>query len=128
METPGSPFRRRLPPASPAVLAAEAAVQRAWLVEHGVPAEETALDFDHAFRMAGRLVAEGPLVPEVMDGLREIDMVPGGTSGGESAERWTEQVLFDDDGWARARHLARRVLVTEPGDRQQPLPRITVVR
>jgi hypothetical protein len=109
-------------------LAADARAQSAWLVEHGVMTDEIALDFDHAFRMAEALVAEGRLVGGVMADLREIDAILTGMSGGDNADRWTREALSTDEGWARARRLARRVLVAERGEWQLPLPEITVIR
>ncbi|MFD7446947.1 hypothetical protein [Streptomyces sp. NPDC059909] len=54
--SPDSSFRRLLIE-SLTLLAAGAAAQVAWLDEHDVVADEIALDFDHAFRMAEHLVA-----------------------------------------------------------------------
>ncbi|WP_370417011.1 hypothetical protein AB8O64_00120 [Streptomyces sp. QH1-20] len=59
MEIPDPSFRRRLLIESLTVVAAEASVQVAWLDRHGVLADEIALDFGDAFRMAGRLKEEG---------------------------------------------------------------------
>ncbi|MFD8522252.1 hypothetical protein ACFV2D_19865 [Streptomyces capillispiralis] len=91
-------------------------------------ADEIALDFDHAFRMAEALAAEGHLARGVMGDLREIHVVLSGMSGGENADRWTRDALFTDEGWALARRLARRVLVAERGTWQQPLPEVSVIR
>ncbi|MFF8934573.1 hypothetical protein ACF08O_07495 [Streptomyces paradoxus] len=68
-----------------------------WLFRHAVMTDEIALDFDHSFRMAETLVAEGQLAREVVADLREIDVNLSGMSGGENAERW-----------ALARRLARQ--------------------
>ncbi|QWA25989.1 hypothetical protein KJK32_00350 [Streptomyces sp. JCM17656] len=110
------------------MLAADAQTQVAWLVKHGVMTDEIALDFDHALRMAEALVAEGQLAGEVTADLREIDVILGGMSDGENTDRWTSDALAADEGWAQARRLARRVLVAELGEWQQPLPDITVIR
>ncbi len=98
------------------MLAADAPVQVAWLVRHAVAADEIALDFDHAFRMAEALVDEGQLAPGVMADLREIERILNGMSGGENADRWTREALSTDEGWALARQLARRVLIAEWGE------------
>jgi hypothetical protein len=110
------------------VLAADAQIQVTWLVRHAVMTDEIALDFDHAFRMAGSLVAEGHLAREVMADLEAIDVILSGMSGGENADRWTRDALSTDEGWALARRLARRVLVAELGQWQQPLPKVFVIR
>lgn len=110
------------------MLAADAQAQVAWLNKHGVMTDEIALDFDHAFRMAEALVAEGQLTGEVTADLREIDVILSGMSDDGKAERWTRDALSTDAGWAQARRLARRVLVAELGECQQPLPKITVIR
>ncbi len=110
------------------MLAADAQTQVAWLVKHCVMTDEFALDFDHAFRMAEALVAEGELASEVMADLREINVLLSAMSGAENADRWTRDALSDDEGWAQARQMARRVLVAELGAWQQPLPEITVIR
>ncbi|MEV5177937.1 hypothetical protein AB0L10_44670 [Streptomyces flaveolus] len=110
------------------VLAADAQVQVSWLVKHAVMTDEIALDFDHAFRMAEALVAEGELARGVMSHLQEIDVVLSKMSGGGNADRWTRDALSTDEGWALARRLARRVLVAELGEWQQPVPEISVIR
>ncbi|MEU2970202.1 hypothetical protein ABZ687_35195 [Streptomyces ardesiacus] len=121
-------FRRRLLMEALTVLAADAQVQGSWLVRHAVMTDEIALDFDHAFRMAEALVAEGELARGVMADLREIDVVLSKMSGGGNADRWTRDALSTDEGWALARRLARRVLVAELGEWKQPLPEISVIR
>ncbi|MGW5569534.1 hypothetical protein ACWEWD_39815 [Streptomyces tendae] len=128
MESPDPSFRQRLLIESLTVLSADAQTQVGWLDKHGVMTDEIALDFDHAFRMAETLLAEGQLAGEVMADLQEIDVVLSGMSDGDSADRWTRSALSFDEGWALARRLARRVLVAELGEWQQPLPAITVIR
>ncbi|MBM9504366.1 hypothetical protein ITX44_07415 [Streptomyces sp. KK5PA1] len=91
--------------------------------------DEIALDFDHAYRMAEALAGEGQLDPGVLPDLREIEALLSGMSGAQNSHRWTTDALSVDEGWSRARQLARRVLVAElGGDWQRPLPVITVVR
>jgi hypothetical protein len=128
VESPGPAFRRHLLLESLTVLAADARAQADWLAECGVVTDEIALDFDHAYRMAETLAAEGQLDPGVLPGLREIDALLSGMSGAENSHRWTPDALSADEGWNRARQLARRVLVVELGEWQRPLPVITVVR
>ncbi|MEU1130086.1 hypothetical protein ABZ383_09510 [Streptomyces sp. NPDC005900] len=128
MEIPDSSFRRRLLIEALTGLAADAQAQAGWLVRHGVMADEIALDFDHAFCMAEALVAEGQLTCGVMVDLREIDVILSGMSNGENGDRWTRDALSTDEGWAQVRRLARRILVAELGEWQQPLPEITVIR
>ncbi|MGJ5760745.1 hypothetical protein [Streptomyces galbus] len=128
VENPGPLFRRRLLLESLAVLAADAPSQVAWLAKHDVVTDEMALDFDHAFAMAEALVGEGQLGRRVLPDLREIDAVLSAMSGAQNAGRWTREALSADEGWSQARRLARRVLIAELGEWQQPLPKISVVR
>ncbi|MEU4170399.1 hypothetical protein AB0F46_26420 [Streptomyces sp. NPDC026665] len=128
MESPEPSFRRRLLIESLSVLAADAQTQVAWLVRYAVMADEIALDFDHAFSMAESLVTEGRLAHGVVADLQRINATLSEMSGAENADRWTRNVLSSDEGWALTRQLARRVLVAEVGEWQQPLPDITVVR
>ncbi|MFE1443940.1 hypothetical protein [Streptomyces sp. NPDC058739] len=128
MGIPDSSFRRRLLIESLTVLAADARIQVAWLVRYGVMADEIVLDFDHAVRMAGGLVEEGQLDRGVLPDLREIDAVLTAMGEAGNTDQWTREALFADDGWGRARQLARRVLVAELGDWQRPLPEITIMR
>lgn len=128
MESTGPLFRRRLLLESLAVLAADAPSQVAWLTKHDVVTDEIALDFDHAFGMAEALVDAGQLGCGGLPDLREIDVVLSGMNGAENADRWTTDALSVDEGWSHARRLARRLLVAELGEWQQPLPEISVIR
>ncbi|MET9352537.1 hypothetical protein ABZY14_05865 [Streptomyces sp. NPDC006617] len=128
MESPDISFRRRLLREALTVLAADAHIQVSWLVRHAVMADEIALDFDHAFRMAEDLATEGQLGRGVMADLRKIDVTLSRMSVGENADRWTRDALSTDEGWALARRLARRILVAELGEWQQPFPEISVIR
>ncbi|MGW1894159.1 hypothetical protein ACWCP6_28510 [Streptomyces sp. NPDC002004] len=128
MESPGPLFRRRLLLESLTVLAADAQSQVAWLAKHEVVTDEIALDFEHAFGMAEVLVDEGRLGHGVLPDLQEIDAVLSEMSGAENADRWTREALSVDEGWSQARLAARRVLVAELGEWQQPLPEISVIR
>ncbi|MEU4094811.1 hypothetical protein [Streptomyces sp. NPDC026673] len=128
VESPDPLFRRRLLLESLTVLAADAQAQVAWLAKHDVVTDEIALDFDHAFRMAEALVEEGRLGRGVLPDLREIDAVLSEMSGAGNADRWMRDALSVDEGWIQARRLARRVLVAELGEWQQPLPEISVIR
>ncbi|MBG7699645.1 hypothetical protein HCJ76_16525 [Streptomyces sp. MC1] len=110
------------------MLAADATSQVFWLAKHDVGPDEIALDFDHAFGMAEALVEEGELGSGVLPELREIDAVLSEMSGAENAGRWTMDALSVDEGWIQTRRLARRALVAELGEWQQPLPKISVIR
>ncbi len=121
-------FRRRLLLQSLIMLAADATSQVSWLAKHDVGPDEIALDFDHAFGMAEALVEEGELGSGVLPELREIDAVLSEMSGAENAGRWTMDALSVDEGWIQTRRLARRALVAELGEWQQPLPKISVIR
>ncbi|WP_240958566.1 hypothetical protein [Streptomyces barkulensis] len=110
------------------VLAADAQTQAAWLAKCGVMTDEIALDFDHAFGMAGSLMLAGCLTRRVVAGLQEVDATLNAMSSEGNADRWTRDALSTDEGWALARRLARQVLVVEVGEWQRPLPGITVVR
>lgn len=128
VESPDPLFRRRLLLESLTMLAVDAHSQVAWLAKYDVMTDEFALDFDHAFRMAEALVEEGQLGRGVLPALREIDAVLGEMSGAEDAGRWTRDSLSVDGGWSQVRRLARRVIVGELGEWQQPLPEIAVIR
>ncbi|MGW0903307.1 hypothetical protein [Streptomyces sp. NPDC002853] len=128
MQSPDASFRRRLLIESLTVLSADAQTQVGWLDEHGVMTDEIALDFDHALLVAEALVEKGRLTDALMADLHEIDGVLSGIGEGDDADRWTRDALSTDEGWARARQLARLVLVAEVGGWQLPLPVITVIR
>jgi hypothetical protein len=121
-------FRKRLLIEALIVLAAEPGTQVAWLARHGVMPDEIALDFDHALGTAQGLLDEGRLDRGALADLREIDSVLSEMSGAEHADRWTTDALFADAGWSRVRQAARRILVAQLGEWQQPLPVISVVR
>ncbi|MFF9094289.1 hypothetical protein ACF1AX_14340 [Streptomyces sp. NPDC014802] len=78
--------------------------------------------------MAEALADEGQLNRGVLPDLRQIDAVLDEMSGAESADRWAKDALSVDEGWHRARRLARQVLVAELGEWRLPLPEITVIR
>ncbi|MFD0136557.1 hypothetical protein ACFYOF_13380 [Streptomyces sp. NPDC007148] len=126
MESPDPAWRRRLLIEALAVLAAPASAQTAWLEKHGVMTDEIALDFDHAFRMAERLVAEGLLSVRALPDLRMIDSIFDEMTHDESPDRWMTAALISDIGWGRARGLAQQVLAREGVD-ISVLPDICVV-
>lgn len=128
MESPGPSFRRRLLIESLTVLAAEASVQVAWLDQHGVLADEIVLDFDDAFRLAGRLVEEGLLGGEVLPELRAVGVIFHEMSSQEDVGRWAKDALSTDEGWQQVRRLAQEVLVAELGEWSLPMPETCVVR
>lgn len=128
VESPGPSFRRRLLIESLTVLAADAPVQVGWLEKHRVVADEIALDFDHVFRMAERLVREEQVSPGALPDLCEIDLLFSEMSGAENAGRWARTALSTDAGWAQARQLARQVLLAEFGEWNLPPPEIDVIR
>ncbi|MFI8484030.1 hypothetical protein [Streptomyces rubrogriseus] len=96
MESSDPSFQRRLMMEALTVLAADSQVQVSWLVRHAVMTDEIALDFDHAFRMAEAVVADGEPARGVMADLREIDVVLSKMSGGRNADRWTRDALSTD--------------------------------
>uniref|UniRef100_A0AAU3I659 Uncharacterized protein n=1 Tax=Streptomyces sp. NBC_01393 TaxID=2903851 RepID=A0AAU3I659_9ACTN len=128
MATIDPSFRRRLLVESLTVLAAEPSVQVAWLEGYGVPADEIALDFDNAFGVSEQLVEEGRLNPEALPDLRDIDEVFSAMSSERNASRWTEDALYGDEGWIKARKLARRILMAELGEWRVPMPDICIIR
>ncbi|MFI9604826.1 hypothetical protein ACIHCX_34160 [Streptomyces sp. NPDC052043] len=127
MENPDPAFRRRLLLEALIVLAAPAPAQTAWLEKHGVVTDEIALDFDHAFRMAERLVEEGLLSSGALPDLRMIDSIFDEMTRDESSDQWTTAALISDVGWAQARGLAQQVLAGE-GVETSVLPDICVIR
>ncbi|MFI1442152.1 hypothetical protein [Streptomyces fructofermentans] len=128
MATIDPSFRQRLLVQSLTALAADPSVQVAWLKGHGVPTEEIALDFDNAFGVAKQLIEEGRLSPEALPDLRDIDKVFSEMSGERNASRWAEDALYGDEGWVKARKLARRILMAERGEWRAPLPDICIIR
>ncbi|WP_445529975.1 hypothetical protein [Streptomyces cyslabdanicus] len=127
METPDSSFRRRLLIEALAVVAAPAPDQTTWLEKHGVMTDDIALDFDHAFRMAERLVEEGLLGRDALPDLRMIDSIFDEMTCDETKNRWTTAALGSDPGWCRVRGLAQNVLAREGVD-ASVLPDICVIR
>jgi hypothetical protein len=99
----------------------------AWLDKYDVPPDEIALGFDDAFHLAGRLVEEGQLSPDVLPSLQMIDEVFSDMSQDTDVDRWTREALSTDVGWGRARQLAREALTAE-GEETSPLPGIRIVR
>ncbi|MFJ5213670.1 hypothetical protein ACIP98_03055 [Streptomyces sp. NPDC088354] len=128
MATIDPSFRRRLWVESLTVLAADPSVQVEWLDKYGVPTDEIALDFDHAFLLTGQLVEEGQLSRDVLPDLHDIDVVLNEMSGDQNAARWAKGALFSDPGWIKARQLARRILIAEFGEWRAPMPDICVIR
>ncbi|MFI1154811.1 hypothetical protein [Streptomyces sp. NPDC020817] len=127
MEIPGPSARRRMLISALSVVAAAPSAQVAWLEKYDVPADEIALGFDGVFPLAGGLVEEGELDPGALCELQMIDEVFEEMTRDAQGNRWTRAVLSTDAGWARARHLARAVLVAE-GESDPPLPEICIVR
>ncbi|MFF7770471.1 hypothetical protein ACIPIU_00680 [Streptomyces massasporeus] len=109
------------------VVAAPASEQVAWLDKYEVPPDEIALNFDDAFRLAGRLVDEGQLSRGVLPSLQTIDEVFIEMSPKTGEDRWTREALSSDAGWGRVRQLARDILTVE-GEETSPLPGIRIVR
>ncbi|MFJ2399511.1 hypothetical protein ACIOTI_43305 [Streptomyces sp. NPDC087843] len=128
MDVPDLVVLRRLLANSLSVLAADASVQAAWLEEYEVAVDEIALDFDHAFRMANRLVEHHQISGNAAAELREIDVLLAGMSGHEHADRWSQEALARDAGWSRARQLARQVLIELTGGWEHALPSIQPIR
>ncbi|MCF2533199.1 hypothetical protein [Yinghuangia soli] len=128
MENPDRSLRWRLLIEALAVLAAEAADQQEWVRRHGVSAEEPALDFDHALGLAQVLAREGRLDEDTMAELRLVDSVFAEMSAARDTACWCPEAFSVDDGWARARGIARAVLVRINGEWRLPLPDITVIR
>ncbi|MFG2321332.1 hypothetical protein [Streptomyces sp. NPDC048568] len=110
------------------MLAADAPVQTAWLDEYAVAVDEIALDFDHAFRMANRLVERHQISENAAAELRGIDVLLADMSVDGQADRWTPDALAGDAGWSQARLLARQVLVELTGEWENPVPSIQAIR
>ncbi|MGW4290208.1 hypothetical protein ACWEIK_25100 [Streptomyces sp. NPDC004673] len=83
-----------------AMVAASAEEQREWVLRAGVGVDEIALMFDDVWRLG-----EG-LVP----GLRAIDAVFEEMSADGTVDHWSVVALAEDEGWERARVLAREIL------------------
>ncbi|MFJ3661214.1 hypothetical protein ACIPPM_12210 [Streptomyces sp. NPDC090119] len=104
------------------VVAASAEEQVAWVRRHRVGPDEIALTFDDAWR-----APRGALAAETLAGLRAIDAVFEEMSADCAVDRWSEVALAEDEGWCRARMLAREILDRE-GVALGPLPEIRVIR
>ncbi|MFJ8254314.1 hypothetical protein [Streptomyces sp. NPDC094466] len=128
MVVPDFPVLRHLLTDSLSVLAADAPAQTAWLDKHRVAVDEIALDFDHAFRMAGRLIEHQQISENAVVALREIDALLACMSGHEHADRWTRNALASDARWDQGRQLARQVLIELTGGWEHPLPSIQAIR
>ncbi|MYV40924.1 hypothetical protein GT030_19140 [Streptomyces sp. SID1328] len=82
------------------LVAASAEEQREWVLRVGVGTDEIALMFDDVWRLG-----EG-LVP----GLRAIDEIFEEMSDDRTVDHWSVAALAEDEGWERARVLAREIL------------------
>ncbi|MFG2815198.1 hypothetical protein [Streptomyces sp. NPDC048410] len=82
------------------LVAASAEEQREWVLRVGVGVDEIALMFDDVWRLG-----EG-LVPC----LRAIDAVFQEMSEDRAVDHWSVAALAEDEGWERARVLAREIL------------------
>ncbi|TVL88450.1 hypothetical protein [Streptomyces sp. SAJ15] len=128
MSTRDASFRWRLLLNALVALAADADTQLAWLDKYQVEADELALDFDHAFRMADSMQADGLLDEKTMDRLRLIDTIFEAMSGPDCADRWSPEALAAEATWGEVKELARSVLAALQVDWQGPMPEIHVVR
>ncbi|MCY9783317.1 hypothetical protein KIK06_05340 [Nocardiopsis sp. EMB25] len=128
MEATDLSVLRRLLIDALALLAADASDQTAWVDRHHVMVDEIALNFDDAFRMAGRLIEHQQIGGSVLAALREIDALFASMSGPEHMDRWTSDALSRDQGWNQVRRLARQVLIELAGGEDHPLPNIQVIR
>ncbi|MFJ4004096.1 hypothetical protein ACIPWL_11630 [Streptomyces sp. NPDC090023] len=104
------------------LVAASAEEQVAWVRRHRVGPDEIALTFDDAWRSP-----KGPLAVETLAGLRAIDAVFEQMSADRAVDHWSEVALAEDEGWSRARMLARKILDHE-GVAPGPLPEIHIIR
>ncbi|MEY9877932.1 hypothetical protein ABH931_007456 [Streptacidiphilus sp. MAP12-33] len=104
-------------------MAADASEQLAWVDRYRMLTDEIALDFEHAYRgVAG--AGEAELDREVLSDLKTIDEIFDGMSGQDQADRWSDEAVASDPGWAETRALARRVLQVRVGDWRLPMPKL----
>ncbi|MFI9394775.1 hypothetical protein ACIG53_28305 [Streptomyces bauhiniae] len=82
------------------LVAASAEEQEEWVRRAGVGVDEIALMFDDVWRLG-----EG-LVPR----LQAIDAVFSGMTADRTVDHWSVSALAEDEGWERARVLAREIL------------------
>lgn len=93
------------------LLAAPAAEQEAWLVQHRVPADELALQLDDEVpAWFPRLSQAGLLSEEAQAALRALNDHFLSFGGPQNAALWTEEALYETRQWQRARELARHAL------------------
>ncbi|GAB7188338.1 hypothetical protein ATKI12_8169 [Kitasatospora sp. Ki12] len=101
-----------------AVLAADPADQLAWAREHRVRTAALTDDIELVLQLAEAMAERGTLAPEVLEDVRTIHRLFGGTATG----RWAD-ALAAEARWDGMRASARRVLTAREGDWRLPLPR-----
>ncbi|MFB7776418.1 hypothetical protein [Streptomyces bauhiniae] len=82
------------------LVAASAEEQRAWVSRAGVGTDEIALMFEDVLRLGDGLVP----------GLQAIDAVFAEMTADRTVDHWSVAALAEDEGWERARLLAREIL------------------
>ena len=93
------------------LIAAGAADQEAWLIEHRYPVDEIALQLDDSvFCFLPRLRREGLMPAELEAAVRQLDDHFDSFSGRGNAARWTEEAPSSDPVWGEARRQAQAIL------------------
>jgi hypothetical protein len=93
------------------LIAAGAAEQERWLMEHRFPVDEIALQLnDYVLHRLPMLRRAGLMTCGLEAALRSLDDHFGSFSGPENAARWSEDALYDDPVWEEARQQARTIL------------------
>ncbi|MEU1535342.1 hypothetical protein [Streptomyces fagopyri] len=105
-----------------ALLAADAEVQLAWLVELGLETEAVVEEAEFFCRICEGLTERGVFEPENLRDLQAIGRCLAGIDDAARTGLWAD-ALVTDPAWDAIRHLARQFLLTALGDWRQPLPR-----
>ncbi|MEU6549750.1 hypothetical protein ABZ915_05570 [Streptomyces sp. NPDC046915] len=90
-------------------LAGSADQQLGYMRRAEVGADEMALEFDDAFRVASGVVSEGRLARFVVQVVRPVDEVLAVMTD-SSREEWSERAVVESVSWGRLREAARTAL------------------
>ncbi|MGW4108022.1 hypothetical protein [Streptomyces sp. NPDC004976] len=104
-----------------ALLAADTHDQLAWLSEREVATKDVVEEVELLCRVSEGLAERGAFEPGHLHDLRALGRRLAGIDADGRVGLWAE-ALATDPAWDDIRPLARRFLITTPGDRRQPLP------
>ncbi|MEU7112918.1 hypothetical protein [Streptomyces sp. NPDC046182] len=105
-----------------ALLAADTQDQLSWLGERELETKDVVDEVELLCRVSEELAERGAFEPEDLRDLRAIGRRIGEIDATCRAGLW-HNALATDSAWDDIRSLARKFLLTRPGDCRQPLPR-----